>query len=37
MLGWNVSVWFSIFVSAALKSTVVLGAACSKAARVACR
>jgi TonB family protein len=27
MLGWNVSEWFSIFVSAALKSTVVLGAA----------
>src|ERR1019366_6555568 len=27
MLGWNVSEWFSIFVSVALKSTVVLGAA----------
>jgi TonB family protein len=27
MLGWNVSEWFSIFVSAALKSSVVLGAA----------
>ncbi len=27
MLGWNVSEWFSIFVSAALKSTAVLGAA----------
>jgi TonB family protein len=27
MLGWNVAEWFSIFVSAALKSTVVLGAA----------
>jgi TonB family protein len=27
MSGWNVSEWFSIFVSAALKSTVVLGAA----------
>jgi TonB family protein len=27
MLGWNVSEWFSIFVSVALKSSVVLGAA----------
>ena len=27
MLGWNVSEWFSIFLSAALKSTVVLGSA----------
>jgi TonB family protein len=27
MSGWNVSEWFSIFVSVALKSTVVLGAA----------
>jgi hypothetical protein len=27
MLGWNVAQWFSIFASAALKSTVVLGAA----------
>ena len=27
MLGWNETAWFSIFMSAALKSTVVLGAA----------
>ena len=27
MSSWNVSEWFSILVSAALKSTVVLGAA----------
>src|SRR5437660_3369195 len=27
MLGWNGSAWFSILMSAALKSTVVLGAA----------
>src|SRR2546421_9572712 len=27
MLGWNGSAWFSILMSAALKSTIVLGAA----------